>query len=110
MSAVYIMASRTYGTLYTGVTADLERRVAQHRAGEVPGFTRRYGVKRLVWFERHDDIGEAIQRETSIKRWNREWKINLIERSNPHWADLYPGLVEVRDGPLSNLQAPVQRF
>jgi putative endonuclease len=77
------LASRRHGTLYTGVTSELIERVSQHRAGEIEGFTKRDGVKRLVWFERHDSIVEAIQRETSIKRWRREWKINLIELGSP---------------------------
>jgi putative endonuclease len=88
------LASRRHGTLYTGVTSDVLKRVGQHRAGEAEGFKRRYGVKRLVWFERHDSIVEAIQRETSIKRWRREWKINLIERDNPHWDRPVSGSVD----------------
>ena len=103
MSAVYILASRKHGTLYVGVTSDLVNRVTQHRAGEIEGFTRRYAVKRLVWFERHDGIVGAIQRETSLKRYRREWKINLIERDNPNWDDLFPGLF-VEHGPLAHLQ------
>jgi len=90
---VYIMASRPYGTLYTGVTNDVAHRSAQHRGGQIPGFTKRYKVNRLVWFERFDDIRLAIQREKSIKRWPRQWKINLIERENPHWDDLGPRLM-----------------
>ena len=105
MSAVYIMASRTYGTLYIGVTSDLENRVAQHREGLIDGFTKRYGVKRLVWFERHDSIVVAIQREKSLKKWKRRWKVDLIEMTNPDWNDLFPGLFDER-GPLSHLQPP----
>ncbi len=105
MSAVYILASQPYGTLYVGVTADLIRRVGQHRDGEIAGFTRRHGVKRLVWFERHDAMVDAIQREKSLKKYKRQWKINLIERDNPHWHDLYPAFFRV-DGPFSHLQAP----
>jgi putative endonuclease len=103
VSAVYIMASRKHGTLYIGVTADLINRVPQHREGLIPGFTRRCGVKRLVWFETHDSIAEAIQRETSLKRWRREWKINVIERDNPDWDDLSPQFLR-EDGPLAHLQ------
>ena len=103
MNAVYIMASRKHGTLYVGVTSELLNRVAQHREGLTPGFTRRYGVKRLVWYETHDDITEAIQRETSIKRYKREWKLNLIERDNPNWDDLFPQFF-IEDGPLAHLQ------
>ena len=104
MSAVYMLASRKHGTLYIGVTADLIRRVSQHRAGETEGFTHRYGVKRLVWFERHDGIVEAIQRETCLKRYRRAWKINLIEGDNPDWNDLFPDLVR-EHGPLAYLQS-----
>ena len=103
MSAVYIMASRKHGTLYIGVTSDLVNRVAQHREGMIDGFTRRYGVKRLVWFERHDGIVDAIRRETSLKKYRREWKINLIEADNPNWDDLFADLVR-EHGPLSHLQ------
>jgi len=86
---VYILASRPGGTLYTGVTNDLVRRTYQHRNGMVEGFTRQYGVKRLVYFEQYDDPGRAIQREKNLKHWSREWKIDLIVASNPHWRDLY---------------------
>jgi putative endonuclease len=86
--AVYILASGTNGTLYIGVTGDLERRVAEHRDGAVPGFTRRYGVKRLIHYEQFGDVNEAIAREKQLKKWNRAWKLNLIERDNPHWDDL----------------------
>lgn len=90
--AVYIMSNRPYGTLYVGVTSALARRVWEHREGVYRGFTRTYGLKRLVWYEPHDEMTTAIQREKSIKRWPRDWKINLIERGNPRWEDLYPGL------------------
>ena len=86
---VYIMTNRRNGTLYVGVTSDLARRVGQHREGEVDGFTERYGLKRLVYAEHHDDIRAAIQRETSVKRWPRAWKVNLIITENPEWDDLY---------------------
>ena len=91
-SAVYILASRKHGTLYIGVTTDLVRRVSEHRLDLIPGFTKTYGCKRLVWFEPHESIAGAIQREKSLKRWSREWKINLIERDNPNWDDLYEAL------------------
>ena len=90
---VYMLASKSYGTLYTGVTNDLIRRVWEHREGVVAGFTTKYGVKMLVWYERHGDIHEAIAREKRLKRWRRDWKISLIEEDNPRWTDLYPGLV-----------------
>lgn len=80
MNAVYMMASGQHGTLYIGVTSNLLNRIAQHRAGEIEGFTKRYGLKRLVWFEEHDNIVTAIQREKSLKKYKREWKVNLIER------------------------------
>jgi putative endonuclease len=85
---VYILASKPNGTLYVGVSSDLSRRVEAHRVGAVSGFTERYGVKILVYFELHDDMYEAIQREKRLKKWNREWKIKLIERMNPMWSDL----------------------
>ena len=89
---VYILASQPQGTLYVGVTNDLIRRVAEHKEGAVPGFTKRYGVNKLVYFEEHGDYGEAIAREKKLKRWRRDWKRSLIEKNNPHWADLFGGL------------------
>ena len=89
---VYILASKHYGTLYIGVTRCLVGRVIQHRDELIEGFTKRYGVKRLVHYEIFQDVRDAIQREKSLKRWPRDWKINLIERDNPKWDDLFPGL------------------
>ncbi|RJF86298.1 GIY-YIG nuclease family protein [Oleomonas cavernae] len=89
---VYILASGRNGTLYTGVTSDLVGRIYVHRTKGVPGFTARYGVARLVWFERHDDITAAITREKQLKHWRREWKMNLIEATNPTWDDLYDSI------------------
>ncbi len=89
---VYLMASGRNGTLYLGVTGDLVRRVHEHRTGSA-GFTARYGVRDLVWFEPHDDITAAIQRETSLKRWKRAWKIALIEKDNPGWRDLWEDIL-----------------
>jgi putative endonuclease len=89
--AVYMMSNRRHGTLYIGVTSDLITRVTQHRAGETAGFTRSYGLHRLVWYEQWESISEAIHREKALKKYKREWKINLIERENRDWADLYPG-------------------
>jgi putative endonuclease len=86
--AVYILASRRNGTLYTGVTSNLPARIYQHRSGLVPGFTREYGVKILVWHEIHHTMENAIIREKRIKKWNRAWKLELIEASNPDWHDL----------------------
>ena len=90
---VYILASAPRGTLYVGVTNDLVRRTYEHREGLVEGFTRKYGVKRLVYFEAHDSVIAAIQREKNIKHWSRQWKINLIVRDNPNWNDLYDQIV-----------------
>ncbi len=89
---LYILASRKNGTLYVGVTNQLLRRVQEHREGLVSGFTKKYGVKLLVYFEGHNDINVAIAREKRIKRWLRVWKINLIEQKNPQWSDLWPEL------------------
>ena len=85
---VYILASGFYGTLYVGVTSELEKRIATHKSGAIPGFTRKYDIKTLVRFEEFSRIEEAIAREKQLKRWNRNWKINLIESENPHWNDL----------------------
>ena len=86
---VYMMASRKGGTIYTGVTNDLSRRAFEHREGSASKFTRTYKVRRLVWYEEYDSVGDAIQREKNIKRYYRQWKINLIESINPEWHDLY---------------------
>jgi putative endonuclease len=85
---VYLLASRRNGTLYVGVTNDLARRVLEHKEGTVPGFTRRYDVDILVWFESFADIHDAIAREKQLKGWNRAWKVRLIEKTNPVWNDL----------------------
>jgi len=90
---VYILATRRDGVLYTGMTDDLARRVWEHRTGSVPGFTRRYGVKMLVWYEKHSQRETAFQRERQIKKWNRAWKVDLIEGSNSDWDDLYGELI-----------------
>ncbi|KRB82575.1 endonuclease [Sphingomonas sp. Root710] len=86
--AVYILSSGRHGTLYIGVTSDLLGRVYQHRESLIKGFTSRYGVSHLVHFERFDDMVSAITREKQLKKWNRAWKIELIEARNPHWEDL----------------------
>ncbi len=91
--AVYILASKRNGTLYTGVTSDLAGRVWEHKQGLVPGFTRKYGCTLLVWFEQHEHTHAAIHREKQIKRWARAWKLELIERANPTWTDLYSRLI-----------------
>ena len=92
MFYVYILANRKHGTLYLGVTRDLVRRVYEHRTKAVPGFTSRYDVHILVWYECYDDPATAITREKDIKKWRREWKIRLIEATNPEWVDLYGGI------------------
>ena len=89
---VYILASGKHGTLCIGVTSDLLGRLHQHREGLIKGFTTRYGVHRLIHFEIFDDMRAAIAREKQLKKWNRDWKLNLIEASNPAWVDLAEGL------------------
>jgi putative endonuclease len=93
LPAVYIMANKRNGTLYTGVTSNLVQRAWQHREGFQPGFTTRYGCKLLVWYERHDEMTSAIEREKQIKAGSRKKKLALIETTNPDWRDLYEGLV-----------------
>jgi putative endonuclease len=90
---VYILSNRPNGTLYVGVTSDLVRRIAQHREGNIKGFTKRYGLKRLVYFEVFDNIRDAIQRESNMKHWSRTWKVRLILACNPTWADLFEQLL-----------------
>ena len=87
--AVYILASQPRGTLYIGITNDLRRRMIEHRSGSVEGFTQKYNVKRLVFVEQTEYIYSALEREKQLKRWHRDWKINLIEERNPEWNDLY---------------------
>jgi putative endonuclease len=89
---IYILASKPYGTLYIGVTSDLVSRLYQHRTGQVKGFTSKYGVHLLVRFEPFEAMHDAIAREKQLKRWHRQWKINLIESENPQWVDLAPSL------------------
>jgi putative endonuclease len=91
---VYLLASRKHGTLYLGVTNNLVRRVYEHKTKAVPGFTKRYDVDRLVWFEIYDDALNAIAREKELKKWRRDWKVRLIEESNPNWVDLYEGIAQ----------------
>jgi putative endonuclease len=85
---VYMLASRKNGTLYVGMTDNLARRIWEHQTGAIPGFTKRYGVKTLVWYEVHESREAAFQRERQLKKWNRAWKIQLIEKENPNWRDL----------------------
>jgi putative endonuclease len=88
---VYILASQKYGTLYTGITSNLIKRIYQHKTG-YGGFTKKYHVTKLVYYEVHNDVNAAILREKQIKKWNRNWKINLIETNNPYWLDIYSEL------------------
>ncbi len=92
MAFVYMLSSRPFGTLYVGSTTDLVRRVWEHKVKAVPGFTAKYGIDRLVWYELHEAVAAAARRERQIKEWKRAWKIELIERDNPQWIDLYPTL------------------
>ncbi len=87
---VYLLASKKYGTLYIGVTNNIVRRIHEHKSKVVAGFSKRYSVDRLVWFEIYDDPVTAIEREKELKKWRREWKVRLIEEQNPQWIDLYP--------------------
>ena len=91
--AVYILASERNGTLYIGVTSDLPKRVYEHRNGSVDGFTKKYGIHRLLYYELHDDMLSAITREKQLKKWNRAWKLELIEEKNPEWKDLWDEIV-----------------
>jgi putative endonuclease len=104
--AVYIMASQRNGTLYTGVTANLFQQIWQHREDVVEGFTRRYGVKMLVWYEQHESMSGAIAREKAIRKWNRAWKLRLIEERNPHWQDLWPEIIGA--SPISTGSPPAR--
>ena len=90
---VYILASKRNGTLYVGVTSDLIQRIWQHKSDEIEGFTKKYGVHTLVYFESHESMDDAILREKRLKKWNRDWKIRLIEESNPNWSDLYEDII-----------------
>ena len=92
--AVYLLASKPNGTLYIGVTSNIIGRLWQHQEGVFEGFTKKYGIHRLVWFECFGDINLAIQREKTMKHWSRQWKVNLIERDNPYWEDMYPKFFE----------------
>jgi putative endonuclease len=91
--AVYILASKRNGTLYIGVTSDLVKRVWEHKNNMVEGFTKRYGVHQLVWYEVHEGMESAIGREKQLKEWKRKWKVELIESTNPSWEDLYHTIV-----------------
>jgi len=90
---VYILASKKNGTLYIGMTSDLIKRVFEHKEGLVEGFTKKYNVKKLVYYEKTNNVEEAIKREKGLKKWKRNWKIELIEKQNPKWSDLYYELI-----------------
>ena len=90
---IYLLASRKHGTLYVGVSNDLVRRVYEHKSMALDGFTAKYGVDRLVWFEAHEDVTSAISREKEIRKWRRHWKVALIERNNPEWLDLWAAII-----------------
>jgi putative endonuclease len=92
MFYVYLLSSGPFGTLYVGMTADLAKRVWEHKAKAIPGFTAKYGVDRLVWYEPHASLEAAFVRERQIKKWKREWKVQLIEADNPQWLDLYTSI------------------
>jgi putative endonuclease len=91
---VYLLASGQHGTLYLGVTRDLARRVHEHKSKVLPGFSRKYGIARLVWYEEYPTAQEAIDREKDMKKWRRDWKTRLIEEQNSLWSDLYPLLAQ----------------
>lgn len=91
-SYVYIITNERNGTLYTGVTSNLPRRILEHKQGSINGFSKTHGLKILVWYEVHDDVTEAIRREKQIKKWERKWKLRIIEEGNPQWTDLYETL------------------
>ncbi len=89
---VYILSNKRNGTLYVGVTSDLLKRVYEHKSDLVDGFSKKYGIHNLVWYEQHKTAESAISREKQIKKWNRKWKLELIDRNNPFWEDLYQEL------------------
>ncbi|MCF6237204.1 MAG: GIY-YIG nuclease family protein [Candidatus Marinimicrobia bacterium] len=91
---VYILASKRNGTLYAGVTSNLPQRIYQHKNNQVEGFTKKYNVKLLVYYEPHENAESAITREKQLKKWNRAWKLKLIEKENPHWQDLYDYIIK----------------
>jgi putative endonuclease len=107
MPCVYILASKRNGTLYTGVTSDLCGRMVQHKQGLIEGFTKRYKVHHLVYYEMHETMPEAIRREKQIKEWKRSWKIRLIESMNPEWIDLFDEQTgEILSGPADRSRSP----
>jgi putative endonuclease len=93
MYYVYLITNKPYGTLYVGVTRNLIKRVYEHRSGFVKGFSKQHDLGHVVWYEAHEDVIAAIEREKKIKKWRRDWKINLVQAENPHWNDLYESIV-----------------
>ena len=93
MYFVYLITNKPYGMLYVGVTSDLVKRIFEHRSGFVEGFSKRHGLGLLAWYEAHGDVVAAITREKLIKKWHRDWKVNLIQAENPEWKDLYETIV-----------------
>jgi len=106
LPCVYLLASKPRGTLYTGVTSDLARRMSEHDQELIDGFTKRYGIKHLVYYEMHNTMLDAIQREKRLKRWNRVWKFRLIEQMNPEWTNLF----DARTGEIAFGPAEVDRL
>ena len=106
---VYILASQRNGTLYIGVTSDLTKRVWQHREGLADGFTKKYGVKMLVWYEQHETMESALHKEKTMKKWLRKWKLSTIEHSNPGWIDLWPEIVGETPTPVVPANAGIQQ-
>jgi putative endonuclease len=104
--AVYILAIKRNGTLYVGVTSDLIKRIWEHKNNQVEGFTKRYGVHQLVWYELHESMGAAIEREKGLKEWKRKWKLELVESTNPNWKDLYVTIVRLDSGLRRNDSLP----
>ena len=90
---VYIITNKPYGTLYVGISSNLVQRIYQHREGMAPGFSKVHGLNRLVWYQMHQDVNEAIASEKKIKKWRRDWKVNVIQEMNPDWKDLYPSII-----------------
>jgi putative endonuclease len=108
---VYVLASKQNGVLYIGVTSDLPGRMAEHDHGLIRGFTTRYGVKRLVYYEFHESMDEAIKRESQLKKWRRAWKVRLIESMNPEWTNLFdPHTGEIADGPADCARRSAREF
>ena len=93
MYYVYLITNKPYGTLYVGVTRDLVKRIYEHRGGFVEGFSNQHDLGRLVWFEAHKDVKSAIEREKKVKKWRRDWKVNLVQTENPTWDDLYQSIL-----------------